>query len=299
MDASRCPVIVIGMHRSGTTLLTRALQQAGLFMGPGPVRNEEARFTNAINAWLFRQASASWDRPESFDWLLADDLVRSWLTDYVAGVVNGPAAVRFLGPRRWLRYRGLHGMAEPWGWKDPRNTYTLPLWLAMFPDARVIHIARHGVDVAASLRARRRAEVADSLERYRRRRTAYRRNPLAPKRRGFGGQARCATLAGGFDLWTCYIDRAREHCACLGGRALELAYEDFLADPRGEIERLLGFCGLELSPADADAIVQSVDADRAQAHRRDPELAAFADGVAEPLARRGYTPEGGPADGDA
>jgi hypothetical protein len=38
-----------------------------------------------------------------------------------------------------------------WGWKDPRNSITLPVWLKLFPDARVIHIVRNGVDVAESL----------------------------------------------------------------------------------------------------------------------------------------------------
>lgn len=32
-----------------------------------------------------------------------------------------------------------------WGWKDPRNVYTLGLWLIQFPNARVIHIIRSGI----------------------------------------------------------------------------------------------------------------------------------------------------------
>lgn len=288
MRVKQPPVIVIGMHRSGTTMLTRALQQAGLFMGPGSVRNEEARFTNALNAWLFKQASATWDRPESMDWLLADNLVRPWLTDYITGLVRGPAAMRFMGLRRWLRHGALTNLAEHWGWKDPRNTYTLPLWLEAFPDARVVHITRHGVDVAASLRARRRLTVERSLHRYRRLRSLYCASPFAPKRRGFGGQARCASLAGAFDLWELYVDRARAHCASLGDRAVEISYEDFLTDPRGEISHLLDFCGLRFVPSQAEAICDLVDPGRAYAYQQDPELLSFATAVRPRLSRLGY-----------
>ena len=283
------PVIIIGMHRSGTSLLTRVLQRSGFFMGLGASRNEEAAFTNALNAWLFRQASATWDRPDSLDDLLADGELRPWLTDYLCGVTNGPAAMRFLGPRRWLRGGGLHGLDAPWGWKDPRNTWTLPLWRELFPDARVLHIVRHGVDVAASLRTRRQQAMAANLARYRRRRWWYQRDPLAPKRRGFGPQAVCRTLDGGFALWERYVERSRAHVAALGGQALEVRYEDLLRAPERELDRALEFCGCHPG---ADRIAQTAgtfDAARADAWRRDAELRTFATTVARRLEARGYS----------
>lgn len=288
MSAALPPVIVVGMHRSGTSLLTRALQDAGLFMGLGATRNEEARFTNALNAWVFREASATWDRPESIDQLLADDELRPWVLDYLGGVVGGPASIRFLGPRRWLRDRGLDRVAEPWGWKDPRNTFTLPLWLELFPGARVLHIVRHGVDVAASLRTRRARALASNVMRYRRRRRLYLASPLAPKRRGFGPQVRCGTLEGGFSLWESYVTRAREHVDRCGNRALEIDYESLLTDPEGQLRRALDFCGLDLDDARITAAAGGMDPARAHAWRGDPELREFAAGVNGRLARLGY-----------
>lgn len=38
------PVIIIGMHRSGTSMLTRVLQRAGLFMGEHREENDESLF---------------------------------------------------------------------------------------------------------------------------------------------------------------------------------------------------------------------------------------------------------------
>ena len=40
------------------------------------------------------------------------------------------------------------------GMEDSRSTLTLPVWLSIFPEARVIHIVRNGIDVGMSLQRR-------------------------------------------------------------------------------------------------------------------------------------------------
>ena len=153
------PVIIIGMHRSGTSMLARALSELGVFMGRRRTRNEECLWTNKINYWIFAQASATWERPEGMDTLLKDPDLCHMICDYIQGIASGPACMRYLGLRRYARYGSLFRVTEPWGWKDPRNTFTLPLWLTLFPNAKVVHIIRHGVDVAQSLRNRRNREA--------------------------------------------------------------------------------------------------------------------------------------------
>lgn len=288
MNDDNPPLIVIGMHRSGTTLLSRLLQRVGVFMGVDRNRNEEARFTVALNEWWFRQASATWDCPEPMDELLADEALREWLVDYAGGIVRGPAARRFLGIRRYLGCRGLDRIGGPWGWKDPRTTYTLPFWLELFPAARVIHVTRHGVDVAASLKVRRERVVADNLRRYRRLRGLYQRDPRAPKRRGFGPQPRCRTLAGGFDLWEAYVERARTHVDALGERAYELQYEALLAQPVAELERLLTFAGVAATAGQLQSATAGLEPSRAHAWRQDADARAFAESVRDRLDRQGY-----------
>ena len=44
MSASLPPVIVIGMHRSGTSLLARLLRAGGVFMGAWRNNHDEAQF---------------------------------------------------------------------------------------------------------------------------------------------------------------------------------------------------------------------------------------------------------------
>jgi len=284
------PLIVIGMHRSGTSMLTRTLQGFGLYMGRGTTRNEECAWTNALNEWIFRQASATWERPEGVDSLLADPQARAMVTDYLAGVTSGPAAMHFLGLRRWLRWRGMDAISGPWGWKDPRNTFTLPFWLDVFPDARVLHITRHGVDVAQSLRSRRQKAIAATQRRYQKYRWWYANHPFAPKRSGFSHSPTVRDLAGGLALWGLYMARARQAVRDRGDLALELRYEDLLAEPGPHLRTLVRFCNLQASDAALSSAAASFRPTRAYAYRHDPELVEFAEVAKELIAVEGYDP---------
>ena len=58
------PIIIIGMHRSGTTMLSKILENSGVFLGNNKDINNEALFFQKINTWFMRQVYASWDNPE-------------------------------------------------------------------------------------------------------------------------------------------------------------------------------------------------------------------------------------------
>jgi len=104
-----------------------------------------------------------------------------------------------------------------WGWKDPRNTLTLRLWLDLFPEARVIHVIRSGIDVALSLHRR-------------------------AAQRGVG-TPECSDPAYCFQLWERY---AQEGCAWRTlpeSRYLEVYYEELLREPRAQLLEMLRFVG--------------------------------------------------------
>ena len=269
-------------------MLTRTLRGFGFFMGRRTTVNEESRFANALNQWVFSQASATWERPEGIDTVLEDGELSALISDYLSGVVNGPSAIGFLGMPRWLRYRSMGRIAEPWGWKDPRNTYTLPLWLRVFPDARVLHIMRHGIDVAQSLRVRRKEAADRAAQRFRCARWLYVNNPMAPKRSGFAHSARVGSLEGGLELWEAYTARAQSHVFGLGERALELRYEDLLADPLPYLDRVLEFCGIEAPGIQVRKEAEKFRPGRAFAYRDDLVLREFAERVSGRLERFGY-----------
>ena len=281
------PLIVIGMHRSGTSLVTDMLESLGLFTGVARDPNREAWFFLRLNDWLLEQSGGNWEHPAPISYLLEHQPLRALALEYIRTIMRTPHVVAFLGWQKYLRCRSLERLDIPWGWKDPRNTFTLPLWLELFPEAKVIHICRHGVDVARSLQQRQQ-EISNMDAA----RAAFdRRKPLCwlrLKRSGFIAQVRCSSLEGGFTLWEEYMREARRHVKTLGARAVEIRYEDFLNEPRAGLAALAQFCNLAAPPARMDAAIAHVRPARACAYQADPALRAFAAAHAAELAAFGY-----------
>jgi len=268
----------MGAHRSGTSALTHALEELGVFAGCHQDPNREARFFQGLNEWFLKQTAATWDRPEAFAKMLTSPSVRELAVDYLRLVVRSPRTFGYLGVRKFLRYRRLEGIEVPWGWKDPRNCFTLPLWLEVFPEARVLHIHRHGVDVADSLCSRQLRSVAASRRRYARNRPLLR---LLRKGAGFGDSLRCTTLMGAFEVWEAYMREAKRQVAMLGEHAIELSYEELVSDPRGCLERVARSCGLETGVRTLERAAARINPKQAAAHDRDGQLARFAADVDE------------------
>jgi len=255
------PVILVGMHRSGTSLAAATLVSLGAFLGPG-VRAPEGGAAAAtrrsgygeaaeffrLNELLLAVAGAAWDRVEPF-------LERRGRPGFDLACT----ALLGLACRTTLRRRFLAPLlasgAAAWGWKDPRTSLTLPYWLRLFPAARVLHVRRDPEAAAASLhrRAREWAEAprdngAPAAPAGFRPRRALR--ALAALGRGAPPAAPDPCL----DLDHCraLALRYERECAAfrrLGDRYLEVRYEALLADPAAEVERLSAFTACDASPA--------------------------------------------------
>ena len=281
----RQPVIFIGMHRSGTSMLGRLLENLDLFVGAAKDENNEAIFFQDINAWLLRQSGAHWDVPGPIDYLGNNEEILPLVEDYVRNLIDSPRSLQFLGVRRYAA-GGFASLDLAWGWKDPRNTFTLPVWLRIFPEAKVVSIERHGVDVAQSLKVREARELASATKQYEKYRSIH---FVRPKRGGFTASPRCTSLKGGFSLWKEYTDRARQMVAQLpADRALTLRYEDFLAEPVKYLRASAEFCGLEASDSTIRNVAASIRAERSCSYLSDPELRRFADEHHAELLARGY-----------
>lgn len=265
------PIIIIGMHRSGTSMIARMLEKLGLFVGHRKDQNHEARFFLDINNWLLNQSGGSWDNPSSVDYLLKHSDASELCKQYIQFLTSSWHLHSYLGWRQYLRYRDITRIDFLWGWKDPRNTFTLPLWLALFPEAKVIHLHRHGVDVARSLQMR----LNKHWQRYRK--PNWNKYSLRLKRGGFAPSLRCSSVEGAFTLWQEYTLRAKQHVERLGSQAFELKYEDFLKSPAQKMGRICRFCGLEATEAQIASLVKDVNASRAYAYKTNIELASFAE----------------------
>jgi hypothetical protein len=101
---------------------------------------------------------------------------------------------------------------EPWGWKDPRATRLLPFWRSVLPDLRVVVCVRDPREVALSLNSRARS-----------------------------------SLLFGVRLWHEYYQHLAQHTTA--GERLVVSYATVLAEPDGEMERLVSFAGLRASDA--------------------------------------------------
>ncbi len=283
------PVIIIGMHRSGTTLLAEMLEKLGLFIGKTRERNQEALFFLRLNDWILSQSGATWDNPEPVCHLLSYPDLRNRVTDYIRTFAGSPQAISYLGTWRYLRHRSVFNLPFSWGWKDPRSTFTLPLWLDLFPQARVLHVYRHGVDVAMSLRHRERGILEDKKRRASIHNTLY---TICPGRANFTSSARCSTLEGGFGLWEEHMAAARAVKERSPDAILELKYEELLVDPAPSLIGAAEFCGLPTAQSTVETVTSSVRADRGYAFAADAEAIEFADAVAARLELHGYGDHG-------
>ena len=132
-------VIVLGMHRSGTSVVTGSLEAAGLYLGDvnnaatyNRKGNKENVAIRDLNNRLLARVGASWKTPPTHqvEWSGEDlDCAKSLVEPY-------------LQSRR------------PWGFKDPRTIWTLEGWLRLLPEARSLGVFRHPSSVVRSLSAR-------------------------------------------------------------------------------------------------------------------------------------------------
>ena len=277
------PIVVVGMHRSGTRLVVDILERLGVFMGADRQADSESVTFMLLNEDLLHQCGAFWSEPMAAHFLLAEPQAQAQLAAGVLETLDSQLD-RYAGPTGWHRSAT---EPPPFGWKDPRNTFTLPVWKHVFPNLRAVHVVRHGVDVAASL-ARRHAQAlrAATGEAVPPALTVIRDRALGilSSRRGW-------TLAEALTMWEQYVEKAREECGALGERAFEIRYETLLAEPERVVPALAEFCRVPVpAPATVAALLGGLERSRAFAFRRDRELVELAVTARDVLARHGYSP---------
>jgi hypothetical protein len=277
------PLVVIGMHRSGTRLLAQILDRLGIFMGADLQADSESVTFMQINEWILHQCGAFWSEPMSAHFILSQpDSVQQ----IAAGTLDAlkTQIQNYAGESGWHLGASREEM-RPFGWKDPRNTFTLPVWRQIFPNLRSINVMRHGVDVAASLSRRHSTALAAATgESVPAALTVIKDHALGvlSSRRGW-------TLEEALTMWEQYAEKGRLQSADLGDRALDVRFEDLLSQPDKVMLKIAQFCGVS-APEEGAFNRELIQAGRAFAFRKDAKLAVFADTVRENLRRYGYTP---------
>jgi hypothetical protein len=216
---SERPIFVVGVHRSGTTLLRFMLNSNPRIFIP-PESDFFPRFFGRRPHGLLSPQRVAW----LLDVIFARyRLVKEWQgpppdPDEFAAEMAEPTPAAFLDTL-YRRYAQQHG-AQRWGDKTPIYTSYMDLLATIFPSAQFVHIIRDGRDVALSVLDKW-GEKEIHVDPYFAARNWRRRI----------GQA----LASGARLGPeCYY---------------ELRYEALVEDPEGELRPLCQFLGEHFVPA--------------------------------------------------
>ena len=145
-------VCIAGMHRSGTSMVSRLLISCGLYTGP-PNKIIPPRPDNLEGFW------------ENIDFVNLNDRILAELGggwDYFPpSVKEGWENEKSINNYRKIALSIANSFRDEkfWGWKDPRNSLTLPFWLKLLPDMKLIVCLRNPLEVALSLQKRNNSSI--------------------------------------------------------------------------------------------------------------------------------------------
>jgi hypothetical protein len=152
-DSRRRIIIVLGMHRSGTSVTMNVLNALGVPLSddlmPPTAYNQKGYFESwtisKIHDDILRAFGLTWAMPTT-----VRPLPPEWW--------RSPAVA---GPKRELKElltREFETAGSCWGFKDPRTARLLPLWKEIVAeldlDAKYVLVSRHPRDCARSLQTR-------------------------------------------------------------------------------------------------------------------------------------------------
>lgn len=217
------PVCITGMHRSGTSLVANLLRRCGLYLGesqdilPATVDNADGYWENRRFVLLDNEVllalGGSWDFPPA----ARDD----WPYDERLQPVRVKAELLL---EDFVDH-------EPWGWKDPRASLTLPFWQSLDAITMPFWLGRvNKLKIVLCLR--------DPLEVYQ----SLRDRNFTPN-------------ASGLELWLTYNQKVLE--STLAEDRIVTHYDAYFRDARPELTRVLDFLELKVSP---EVLEQSLSA---------------------------------------
>ena len=192
-------------------MLTRLLHACGLYLGekselmPPQADNPEGFWEHlgfvALNDELLNELGGAWDLPPKTD-------------ENFSNPRFGPLGMK----ARLLieRFESTH----IWGWKDPRNSLTLPFWQDLLPGLKTLIVVRNPLEVAHSMRERNGTSYSFGLR-----------------------------------LWEIYNRRLLE--AAGARERLITDYDSFFKNPEAELRRIGRFAGLPDNEADSAAALVS------------------------------------------
>lgn len=149
-------IVVLGMHRSGTSMVSGLLHKMGVNMGErllkGGVSNPKGYFEDldflALNRHILKESDGSWNNPP-----LKKKLQKS--IDKNQNKIKKIINIK-------------NKKSKLWGWKEPRTVLTIDAYMNFLPpdETKFILIYRNPLTISYSLNKRKknRLEIMDGLE---------------------------------------------------------------------------------------------------------------------------------------
>lgn len=193
------PIIILGMHRSGTSIMGGVLSRLGVDMGKelvgkrwsNPLGHFEDKEFLSLNNRILEAAGGGWDAPPVRDAIQAQ---KDNFTEEIKDVIR--------------RKR-----SSLWGWKDPRTSLTIKLYLPYLTNPYFIVCQRDHQAIAKSLRRRDNMEIEEGIR-----------------------------------LAKIYEERINDFFKANPKlRMLDIAYEEMLAVPEKQLKRTIDFLEIRVS----------------------------------------------------
>jgi len=211
-------VVVVGPARSGTSLIAGILYLMGVDMGQEPnpspsnpkgdFEDDDFRELNRAIYDTARAGSGYWTPP----YFQEIQEVEPEFSDRVKNLVS----------------KKREASGSIWGWKNPWNVLTIPLYIPHLENPYIITVFRDPMSVARS--AVRHTEK-------------YEKVPLDEAER---------VTVGYFKALRSFVNKYRDYPIC------KVVFEDIMQNPEREVSRISSFLGINLSPKQHEDIVNFI-----------------------------------------
>ena len=203
-------VIVLGMHRSGTSTVSGVLHLNNIIMG------------NYENFWPRPLPQNPKGFYENYDFRLINDRILSF-NGYDVKSYNPQIPQSELKDGHKNKMKKLitcnQDNYQNWGWKDPRTCLTIENWMEIFSEMdlekeiKIIFITRDAISVARSLTARNQLPLNQGLE-----------------------------------LWFSYTKRALDFCSKNNIATFYMSFENILEIPEENFKNMFSFLSYSFEP---------------------------------------------------
>ena len=279
----RAPIILFGNFRSGTTILQKVIA----------THADVVSLYEPVGLWLYADPGRNHDEFNEQD---ATNKVKRYIRN------------------QFLKYQQQNGnriIVE----KTPHNILRIPYVRAIFPEAHFLYIVRNPLSFVSSvelkwqrpaggkrivkrLKSTPISQVHHYLTRFLNQQwnnRILRRKYLSiwgPRYKGIQADLKANDLLTVIARqWAVASRKAEKDLALFeDGRVLRLRYEDFVADPISDVERICAHCGLEMTDDMAKAVKDMVKSDRQLKWQRfEPQdLARLIPELRDEMQRHGY-----------